>query len=458
MGNSIHRSNLIHKLSLQNSIKSAWLRVQKSCRNSDSQAIVSEAEQFHITVDQVVRKIQKQLRNKSYKFSKYRAVKIQSPGKSVRPLTVPCIKDRIVQRAILDILQKEKLIKSTIENKYSFGGLSENTSQKGKTSSHSTDPQYGVRTAIKTACLLMNSGHNYYIRTDIKKFFTKIPRDKVLTKLSRKLNDKQFIDLLREATTVEFENLSKMGKDSKLFPQPGSNIGAAQGICLSPLFGNLLLSNFDIEMNSEHVKCLRYIDDLLILGKTKQDVWATYRLAVKHLDRLGMELYHPLKKEDRSKSSCGTTAKAFDYLGCRINAERVLPSNDSCSKLVVRTKQSLDGILRYSRKSTSHFENTSNSFAELNRICLGVISWGKYYNFCNSKEKMIEVDHKIAEEFSKFFAEFSGIIYRAATPIQRGAALGVPSTYADKRNQIYPLSKKTSTTKRNPQLKGDLCW
>jgi len=181
------------------------------------------------------------------------------------------IPNRIIQRAILDIIQTIPAIKQKLSSGRNFGGIAE----------------AGVPKAIREAYIASrNSGH--FIRTDIKSFFDKIPRETAVSKVTRETGDETFNEMVRLATTTELDNLVTLGRDGELFPL--EDIGVAQGSALSPLLCNLLLEEFDQQMNGRQIVCIRYIDDFILFAPNKAKAFAAFAGAQWHLQGLSKEL------------------------------------------------------------------------------------------------------------------------------------------------------------------------
>ena len=155
--------------------------------------------------------------------------------------------------------------------------------------------------AIQVLIDAINNGGKYFIRSDIKSFFTKIPKSAVLAKVRTVVDDDEFFELVGEAMNTELGNLESLLADERaLFPL--TDIGVAQGSSLSPLAGNILLSDFDIAMNQRDIVCLRYIDDFIILGPTQKAVNAAFKRALKLLSVHGLEAYDPHMTPEKAET------------------------------------------------------------------------------------------------------------------------------------------------------------
>jgi RNA-directed DNA polymerase len=97
---------------------------------------------------------------------------------------------------------------------------------------------------------------------------------------------KNFINLLATATTVTLANEASLGEERGVFPTDTD--GVAQGSPLSPLFGNILLNEFDLDFNQRDIVCVRFIDDFNIPTRTQSNAQKAFYAAKKMLQVLGL--------------------------------------------------------------------------------------------------------------------------------------------------------------------------
>lgn len=230
-------------------LERAWRKVYGNGIKSSSQETRNEIIEYNKNVYANINQISLHLKVKKFKFLPSKGIPVKRAGKKPRPIVSAPIPNKIVQRSILDVLQGNSKVKRYISVPTSFGGLKDT----------------GVKDAITMAHNSILNGAKWYLRTDIENFFGAIPRDNILSTIASFINDADFNNLLASAVETELSNLEILGKNKDLFPI--EDIGVAQGCCLSPLIGNILLHDFDKQMNGRGIICLRYIDDILILGK-----------------------------------------------------------------------------------------------------------------------------------------------------------------------------------------------
>jgi hypothetical protein len=225
----------------------------------------------------------------------------------------------------------------------------------------------------------MQSGAGWYIRSDIKGFFTQIPREKVLQIISDKIQDPLFNKLLADAVKTELENLDELGKNRELFPL--YDIGVAQGCCLSPLIGNILLHDFDVRMNEGGILCLRYIDDFLILASSEKAVMGALKRAIRLLNKHKLEAYNPLV--DTDKAEIGKTEKGLEFIGCDIHPGLIRPARKSRKRLLNK----INDLFKESVQLMSNpviLSKKRKTFVETLDSASSVIrGWGNQYSFCN---------------------------------------------------------------------------
>ena len=363
----------------------AWRKVRENGLRSLSLETQNAIREFEGSLPTHLRRINRHLRDGTFQFIPQTGVLKKRPGKKPRPLVVGAIQNRIVQRAILDVLQEIPAVDMILKTPSSFGGIRERDR----------------KAAIAAARVSIRAGSRYFIRSDIRDFFTKIPRHVILDFLGRHIKDAKFLDLVKCAMETMLANLAQLGEDAALFPL-GSE-GVAQGSPLSPLMGNILLSNFDKQMNGRGITCLRYIDDFLLLGPDAAKVRKAFENAQKKLAAFGMEPYDPRIAPD--KAEMGETAKRFDFLGCTMLPGFVQPSRKARRKLMEVVKEKLKAgrtEMIVASKRASHQMPRKRFVQTLTDLDNFLLGWGHAYAFCNDQELFKQLDETISKAVREF--------------------------------------------------------
>lgn len=371
----------------QASLHRAWSVVRDNGLASSSPETREEIKFYSKELTRNLNRISTQLRENRFSFGKAKALLIKKKSGSPRPVVVAPVGSRIVQRAILDTIQRIPAIFSELHAGYNFGGV------EGK--------NFGVPAAIKKT-LSAAQEKNYYIRTDIKSFFTAVPREEAVSRIAAHIDDKRFNEFLKEATDTELADMAKLGEKAKLFPL--AEDGVAQGSCLSPLLCNYLLSDFDRAMNSRGIVCVRYIDDFIIFGPDRKSTFKAFRAGLTLLRNLGLAAYDPLSSsdEERRKADHGSTEEEFKFLGCDIRRDRVRPSKSSRNKLIREVTHIFDSVIDELEQPKRSII-TGNNYAEAIRLASNKIrGWGNTYSFCTDDQLMKNIDIEITERFVNF--------------------------------------------------------
>lgn len=314
----------------------AWHEIRRNAETSRTASTKQVAREFGRHLPRNLGRIQRQLR-RGYKFQKaYGATPAKGAGKiGKRPIVVAPLPDRIVQRAILDVLHDASnlvAVQSALETQTSIGGI------RGR----------GVDHAIRLFDERYEAGARFVAGSDIAGFFTKIPRGVVIEAVSRDTDDQDFVDLFERALTVELKNADKMSaEDLKLFPT-GLD-GVAQGCPLSALAGNIVLQAFDHQMNEagRGVTCIRYIDDFILMGRTTVQVTKALKSAQALLSELGMKIYDPATTPD--KAFAGPIGQPHQFLGYEIVPNEYRPAERARDRLLGQ----VEALLKEGRASIS---------------------------------------------------------------------------------------------------------
>jgi RNA-directed DNA polymerase len=269
-------------------LEAAWRKVRKNGLASKSEDVRADIQKFDEDPSRKLRSLKSRLGHGSFKFPPARGVPIPKPGKkAIRPIVLADVETRIVQRAILDALQDVEALQLFFRNPYSFGGIKR----------HQDDAMAAVPAAIDAVLNAIGSGAKYVVCVDISAFFTCVSKRHVAEIIGKVVDDGEFMDLFQKAIHVELSNLAQLREHAHRFPT--EDLGVAQGSALSPLLGNIVLADFDKQMNAGDCQCIRYIDDFIILGPSEKAVMARLRFAERLLATLGMAF-----AKDKTLSEC----------------------------------------------------------------------------------------------------------------------------------------------------------
>ncbi|WP_215228056.1 reverse transcriptase domain-containing protein [Erythrobacter sp. 3-20A1M] len=374
----------------------AWHAIRRNAETSQQPLTKRRAREFGEYLPANLRKIQRQLLE-GYKFSKaHGALPPKGPHKTgKRPIVVAPLPDRIVQRAILDVLQATTSstgIQRVLATPTSIGGI----------------PGRGVDAAIRIFQERVEAGDCYVAGSDIKGFFTKISREDVIAFLRRDGLDEPFVQLVAKALAVELKNADQLAPDDlKLFPT--GRDGVAQGCPLSALAGNIVLEQFDREMNGRGITCIRYIDDFLLIGRSQSSVLKALASASKILRGLGMDIYNPA--HDPGKAFAGVVGEPHSFLGYDLIPGEYPPSAKSCKRLLDQIRLLISAGKRSIAKSMRGEELRSNErcYAQtLVAIDNTLMGWRASFSCSNAPQKFSELDSQVDRElhdFRRYFLE-----------------------------------------------------
>lgn len=428
---------LFEEVRSEQNIFSAWRHVKRSALTSGNADIRGKASEFEHAHQRHLRRIIGQLRTGKLSFDPVEGVlkdkrKRLAAGKDPRPIAISTIQNRVVQRAILQVLQPRQArdlrdpdtryetvrddrlgrINDVNRSKYGVGGL--------------IYPHGGVRPAIETIMTAIDGGSKFYFQSDIRAFFTKIPTDKVVDFVRRETGDEAFVELFGKALEVHLGNADELVGYTHLFPKGG--IGVAQGSSLSAFAGNVLLYDMDQKLNTMGVTAVRYIDDILMVGADLSSIDAAKAYAEKTLTDFGFGLYTPA--DGPEKAAQGECSKSINFLGCTLQPKRCVPSAKSIDNMKEGVRETLAAskaaIKEALTKGTSLNSKHSQS-ATLDSLGKRIYGWQKSFAFCNQLQPFEHLDDYVAKQV----ADYHGVIVRQlgkADHRVKAMILGVPST------------------------------
>ncbi len=195
-----------------------------------------------------------------------------------RGLCIPTVRDRVAQRAVLDMVEPV-LEKEFEECSFAY--------RRGRS----------VRQAVYHIHRLYNQGYRYVVDADIDAFFDNVDHGILFSKVRAVIHDKKLQQLIFKWVTAEVWDGNSLFRLKK---------GIPQGSSISPVLANLFLDELDEAMQRHGMKYIRYADDYVVLCKTRKKALNALALSQEVLQGLKLEL---------DEADVRSFDEGFKYLG-----------------------------------------------------------------------------------------------------------------------------------------------
>jgi RNA-directed DNA polymerase len=186
--------------------------------------------------------IREQLLSGTYKPHPVKRVEIPKPEGGIRKLGIPTVLDRFIQQAVMQVLRR-RWDQTFSEHSYGFR------------------PGRSAHQAVEQARKYIAEGCRWVVDLDLEKFFDRVNHDRLMAKIAERVGDKRMLKLIRAFLTAG------VLEDGLVNPV---DEGTPQGGPLSPLLSNIVLDEFDRELEQRGLRFARYADDSNIYVRSQR--------------------------------------------------------------------------------------------------------------------------------------------------------------------------------------------
>ena len=346
---------LMEEVCNRRNLEKAWKRV---CENKGSPGVDG------LTIDDTADylrehwpTIREQLLTGTYTPQPVKRVDIPKPDGGVRQLGVPCIVDRLIQQAVLQVLQPQW---DPTFSEHSFGFR----------------PGRSAHQAVAQAQAYVADGYNYVVDIDLEKFFDRVNHDRLMARVAERVSDKRVLTLIRaflRAGVLE---------DGLVRP---TEEGTPQGGPLSPLLSNLVLDELDKELERRGHRFCRYADDSNI-----------YVRSLRAGDRVMTSVCRFVTTQLRLKVNVSKSAVARPeerkFLGFRI-------TNDGSQRQIA--PQAIERFKTRVRELTRRTLGVSVPQL-VEKLAPYLIGWRGYFGFCDTPRVLANLDAWIRQRLRMY--------------------------------------------------------
>jgi RNA-directed DNA polymerase len=277
-----------------------------------------------------------------------RKVEIPKPNGGVRTLGIPTVLDRLIQQALLQVLQPE-FEPEFSEHSYGFR------------------PGRNAWQAVQRAQGYIREGRRWVVDLDLEKFFDRVNHDILMSRIARKVKDERVLKLVRRY--LEAGMMSDGIVSARVE-------GTPQGGPLSPLLSNILLTDLDRELERRGHRFCRYADDCNIYVGSEA---AGQRVMAAITDYLEQKLKLRVNRE-KSAVARPWARKFLGYSFTWHKQVRLKIADSSLKRLKDKVREIVVGNASRNLVATIH---------ELNPVLRG---WTSYFRLTEVKRALQDLD------------------------------------------------------------------
>ena len=232
--------HLMEEVCKRENLQRAWQRVRRNKGGPGVDGLTIDDARDHLREHWP--DIRSRLLEGTYQPQPVKRVEIPKPDGGTRKLGVPCVVDRLIQQALLQVLQV-RWDGTFSEHSYGFR------------------PERSAHQAVAQAQAYVAEGYNVVVDLDLEKFFDRVNHDRLMARIATRIADKRVLKLIRA--------FLKAGVMEDGLVKPVDE-GTPQGGPLSPLLSNIVLDDLDKELERRGHRFCRYADDCNIYVRSQR--------------------------------------------------------------------------------------------------------------------------------------------------------------------------------------------
>lgn len=271
---------LYEQLCQESILRLAWQKVKQASKTShgiDGVNIATYAREL----EPQLAALTAELRARTYRPRPFRRLQIGKESGGKRPISVACVRDRVVQAACL--LLMEPLFDHDF-SPFSFAFR----------------PGRNAHQAVELAMGFFSDGYQWVVSADIEHCFDSIDQHHLFKILEQKVGDRELLELIRNWLAVDVIECQEV------LPLLS---GVPQGSSLSPLLANIYLDPLDRYLEQHNITFLRYADDIVLFHKQEHEA----QEGLEHLDNFLRKKLHLTLKP--AKTCLFHMDTGFSFLG-----------------------------------------------------------------------------------------------------------------------------------------------
>jgi RNA-directed DNA polymerase len=290
-------SALAYLCTLEN-LQVVWKDYWKHARRKSAAGIDGVTPQaFHNDLGRRLRLLRDELRD-GYSFSALRGVAVPKKDISkMRLICVPTVADRVVQRAILNLVESAA-VRLGVVNDVSFGFVKAPIGEKR-----------GTHAARQTAIRLRQE-RPWALKADISAFFDNIEREALASDFTNAFRKRSLLPLIRGVIRCEVNAADSRIRRVLTANGIKAGVGLRQGMPLSPILSNVVLRHFDRRVGRANAM-VRYADDFVIFANSEAECEDAKELVSSELGKLGLSL-------SATKTAIYPPGEAVEFLGLEL--------------------------------------------------------------------------------------------------------------------------------------------